>query len=244
MVALPHYPSTLFAEGRLQWELMGTTIGSGQTASGAMPVTRLDGGGRWKATFSEVGLWSADHLRTWRALAAVCDGGAQPVVFQNRESAETAPWPLVGGQIVTSFPVVGHSDGSLFSDGTGYASNVINAKSKNAAALRATSMTVAMNAGGQLRGGEHFSIDHPEMRWRMYRVRSAVDNGDGTFAITFRPPLREAIAAATELEFDHPRCVMRLASPDAMDATLEDVFFGRPSIALIEADPPFPVLSA
>jgi hypothetical protein len=48
--ALRQYPDALLTFVKLSWELMGMTVGSGQTASGVMPVARIDGGGLWKAT--------------------------------------------------------------------------------------------------------------------------------------------------------------------------------------------------
>ena len=90
-------------------------------------------------------------------------------------------------------------------------------------------------------GGEHFSIDHDMLRWRLYRIRTAIDNGDGTWDCTVRPPLRAVAVADTQLQFDKPKCVMRLASPSSMDLTLSMRRHGRPSVDFIEAFPPFPV---
>jgi hypothetical protein len=56
-------------------------------------------------------------------------------------------------------------------------------------------------------GGELFSVEHAAWGWRVYRI-TRID-GD---VITFRPPLREAMAAGAALEFDTPRCQMRLAA--------------------------------
>jgi hypothetical protein len=237
---LCYFPYTLLQESKMQWEIMGNVVGSGQTGSGAMPLSRLDGGGLWKATLTELGLWTADHRRTWRAVSAIADGGAQPLIVTVRENVD-APWPIVSGSEVSSFAPVPHSDGSFFSDGSGYATSAIEAIASGAVDLRSTEMTIEIVAGGELKGGEYFSIDHEDLRWRLYRIRTAVDNGDGTFDVTFRPPLRAVIADAQPLEFDRPKCVMRIATSDSMDATLEDGFFGKPSVSFIEAFPPFPV---
>jgi hypothetical protein len=61
----------------------------------------------------------------------------------------------------------------------------------------------------------------------------------GIPTVTIRPPLREATAAGARVEFDHPKCIMRLAKPDAMDLPLELRFFGRATIPMIEDFPPF-----
>lgn len=57
--------------------------------------------------------------------------------------------------------------------------------------------------------------------------------------VTIRPPLREATLIGTRVEFDYPKCVMRLASPDAMDLGLELRTFGRSTVRFVEDFPPF-----
>lgn len=236
---LRHYPASLLPPGKLMWEISGMTIGSGQTASGVMPVARIDGGGIWKATFTDVGVATADKRRAFRAMSAIADGGSQPFIMPCIETYD-APWPIVNGAPQRALPAVPHSDGTFFSDGTGYDSSMIEIAVTQPAPLRATALTVQVTAGDNLHGGETFAIDHPNNRWRLYRIRTAVQNLDGTWAITIRPPLREAIDAGTPLEFDHPKCVMRLLTPDAMDLTYEPFWFGTAAPALVEAFPPFP----
>ena len=55
-----------------------------------------------------------------------------------------------------------------------------------------------------------------------------------TGAMKFRPPLREAVVAGTELNFDDPVCRMRLASDDAMDLELALRRFGNPTVNFLE----------
>jgi hypothetical protein len=238
MTALPHYPGLLQRERALLFELMGMTVAGGQTGTGLMPLARLDGGGLWKATMNDVAIVTAGHVRVWRALAAICDGGVQPLIVPMCDKRQF-PAPLVNGALRYSNADVPHSDGAPFDDLSEYASDVVNA-TLAAAGLRATAITIDLAAGGALQGGEHFSIDHDGLRWRLYRIRTAVDNGDGTWDCTIRPPLRAPVNAGTALQFDHPKCVMRLASPDAMDLSLDLRKFGRPSVTFIEAFPPFP----
>lgn len=239
-MTLRYFPNdVLLREATLLWEIQGMTVGSTQTASGAMPMSRLDGGGIWKATLGNVGLWNSDKRRAWRSLSAICDGGAQPIVLTVNETLD-GPWPLVGGSPLTDLGSTSHSDGSFFDDGTGYESSVIDISVAGDTALRSTLMTVNLVVGSGLQGGEYFAIDHVDLRWRLYRVATAVDNGDGTWNVGFRPPLRAAVADGTRLEFDNPKCVMRLATPDAMDATFQTPFLSDPSVSFIEAFPPFP----
>lgn len=239
-MTLTYFPRDLLREAQMLWEIQGAVVGSTQTASGVMPLSNLGGGGLWKATLGQIGLWTPDKRRTWRALSAICDNGSQPIVASVRETVDS-PWPVVAGSPLTSLAPVGHSDDALFDDGTGYDSSVIEINVVGAALLRATAMKVNLKAASSLRGGEYFSIDHFNLRWRLYRIKTAVNNNDGTWKINFRPPLRADVADGTELDFDNPKCVMRLASPDSMDVTLTPPFNSDPSVSFIEAFPPFPV---
>jgi hypothetical protein len=57
--------------------------------------------------------------------------------------------------------------------------------------------------------------------------------------VTIRPPLREATAVGTRVEFDYPKCIMRLASPDAMDLSLTRRLYGQATVKFVEDFPPF-----
>lgn len=239
-VALPHFPESLMRESAIMFALAGSSIGSGASASGQEPATSFDGGGRWKATMTDVSLRTADQVRAWRALAAICDGIAQPIIVPMCDKRHF-PAPLVNGVRLISLDDVPHDDNSPFDDDTEYVSDVVNASLTNAGTLRDTAITISMTVGGDLMGGEYFSIDHETLRWRLYELRTVLDNGDGTWDCTIRPPLRGNVDAGTALQFDRPKCVMRLATPDAMDLTLSLRKFGRPTVNFVEAFPPFPL---
>lgn len=243
MPTLPHWPGKLLRPAKADWSIGGQTISGGATLSGVMTSVHTDGGGLWRASLGAINIIEQDQRRTWKALRAICDGGAQPIIVPVYES-EDAPWPVVGGVPLMELPAVPHSDDATHSDGSGYASSCIEAYLAADAALRATSLTIEIVAGSDLQGGELFSIDHPELRWRLYQVRTLLDNGDGTFAVTIRPPLRRVAFAGDPVEFDRPKCVMKLARADGMAAEFESVEIAAPSVDFIEAFPPFPDWSA
>ena len=243
-MALKRFPDILQRENAILWELTGTTISGGQTSSGIMPMTRLDGGGLWKATLSNVALVEIDQVLAWRAIAAHCDGGAQPIILPMCDLRH-APIPLISGQRVFHVDDVPHSDLSPFDDDTPYQHDIqtmISAFADGPLPLRATSIAIHITVGGQVKGGQYFSINHPTVGPRLYRiVEVTFDHGGGFTVCTIRPPLREATAEAqTPLNFNHPACVMRLATTDAMDLTLQMRKYGTPTVNFIEAFPPFP----
>lgn len=88
MVDFPSYPSELFGEEKLSWELTGQIMSGGLTASGMDVRARLDGGGRWRAVITGVGFWTAAQRKTWRALQTIMDGGIQPIITPVRETID------------------------------------------------------------------------------------------------------------------------------------------------------------
>lgn len=228
------FPRILARDQRWKWELTARTISGGRSFAGVMPMLRADGGGLWTATLGDVQVSTAAQVKAWRALAGKLDGGARAFVMEARDE-RFAPWP---GAAVDQLEAT-NSDGSAPSDGTVYVTDLIGAEVAADAALRATSLTLTLTNAAALQGGEHFSIQHYHHSHRLYRIVSVTINDSGDSVVEIRPPLREATTAGTRVEFDYPKCVMRLATPDTMDLDLTRRLFGDATLSLIEDFPPF-----
>lgn len=240
------FPRRLLREKSHSWNLVGAAATPGQTAQSFAPIVRSDGGGYWSCTMSDVSLSGAPGLQgkdrqkistlLWRAVRQICDGGVNPIVVPRNDTL-FRPWPV--GIAQNAFDNVPHDDGVFFSDGAGYYNYVIDIVCASAD-LRATSLVIRINQASQLMGGESFSINHPIMGWRLYEIGTVImDDADpAAGTITFMPPLREAVGDATQMEFDRPRCMMRLANPSSMDLTVAPWTFNTASVQFIEAPPP------
>lgn len=166
----------------------GLTTSGGTSLSGYEDVIRTDGGGFVSAEFTNGETWERDQTLAWRALTDAMDGGAVAVVVH---FCDRLHQPVKDAYTVP---------------GTTYATPGAAASSIDGAALRATSLRLSIVSEYPLQGGEWFTVVHPSWGERAYRVIAIT--GD---TIQFRPPLREAITAGTPLDFDDPRCRMRLA---------------------------------
>jgi hypothetical protein len=215
------------------WQILSSTVSPGQTIHGAAPRIRTDGGGLWRCEYGSINLRSPDHVRAWRALDVLCDGGMSPIIVPMCDKRHF-PAPIVDGKPVYSIEPIPHSDETFFDDGSGYAQNVVDASVMLDAPLRAVSLALSFVVGGPLRGGEFFSIEHPTQGWHLYQVGTVDDQGDDGTVITFRPQLREAVTAGTYLEFDRPRCVMMLADPNVMKLTLSMRRFADADVSFLE----------
>jgi hypothetical protein len=173
---------------------VGNVSDGGTSLSGVSEEIEADGGGFLQADFGDGFTLDKTTGNAWRALSDADAGEAYVVLL----CAERLFQPV--GALAT----VRHSDATPFSDITPYTSSGADYTTTANAPLRAISLQISGAAELPLIGGELFSIEHPTWGWRAYRVRSI--DGD---TISFRPPLREAVIAGTELEFDTPRCQMR-----------------------------------
>jgi hypothetical protein len=237
------FPRRLLREKRHAWNLAGVAATPGANGRSVASYVRSDGGGAWTCSMTDVSLsgngsaLGKDRQKQstllWRAVRQLADGGASELVVP-RNDALFNPWP----DGVSRTPILSrHSDGTTFSDGTSYYQSTIVVLVEDAADLRAVSLDIEVLVGSSLGAGESFSILHPTMGWRLYEIRTVAYSDDTHATITFRPPLREQVYIGTELEFDRPRCTMRLASPNSMDLWVQPWTFNSASVDFVEAFP-------
>lgn len=201
----------------------------------------IAGGSQWVQ--SEAGVWEITYssiptsrlrINAYRMIALLLNGPATPIlvpVFDKKRAPFPFVDPTVGGPRITSYGDIPHSDDSLFSDGSGYYTPVIDATAA-AAAIRSTSLTMTLNYGGMIWGGEFFSIGE-----NLYEIKSVslTDAGPpGVYEIGFMPPLRVAITDGTVLNFDDPVCRCTLASSSGMPLSLSNRIVGLPAVSFIE----------
>lgn len=230
MVAYPEIPRTLFKRcPAAEWNLTANPINPGRTASGSLPVMRIDGGGLWVANFHDLFFRTLDEVRTFKAIRLAANNGVMPIVVPRRDPF--SPFPTS----VHSYDPIPHSDGSFFSDGTGYSQSVISVESVGNAALRATELVLNLINCAALSAGMTFSIRHPTENWRLYEITSTSIGSPPFTTISFFPPLREAVSEGTEIEFDNPRCLMRLANQAAMNFRMSAFPYSPQSAAFVEA---------
>jgi hypothetical protein len=192
---------------------------SGPTLTGVEQVVGSSGG-LWRARLVSIPVVSAEKRKTWRAIEAQSQGRAG--VFLVPVFNIDNPGLVIGG--------ITHSDGSTFSDDTGYSQSEVIADFASAAALRATEITLTV-LGGTIQPGHYFTVGEG----RLHVIGSLVEQDGDDFTVNIWPPLREAAAEAAPAEFCNPTCRMRLASDDGMRAEFE---FGRhtfPTVDFIEA---------
>lgn len=190
-------------QSQAEFDIAPRTLAGPSSVSGFTQVVSSDAG-IWKATLPNIPMRGRDEVLAFRAIAALLEGRLGTIMVPRCRGYGPSP----EGADYSDIP---HSDETLFYDDVGYAGGAISVSVVTAAAARAVSIDVEIVSAGEIEAGQDFSIGE-----RMYRVRSVVYDDDTHATITFRPPLREAVAAGAELNFDAPACRMRLASDDEM----------------------------
>ncbi len=179
------FPANLIPRSE-RWVLRGVTISGGISVGGVAGLDRTDGGGLWVCE-QEFLLTTNPQIKAAAAFDASMDSGSRSVNLPVRVEKTT---PGLGPHV--------------------YAVD-------EAAALRATTIKLK-NYGSltlqALSGGEDFTLVHPTLGPRKYRVASVVSTAGAVHTVTIRPPLREAAAINLNADFDGVSCIMRLANPD------------------------------
>eukprot|EP00913_Durusdinium_trenchii_P008088 g7585.t1 len=111
------------------------------------------------------------------------------------------PFPVINGRRRPIIKGIPHSDGSLFTDGSGYSQATVYGEITEAANVGAGIIRMRIyGAARDLRWSDWFSIYHPTKGWRAYRYWEVIDKTDEAnpvYTLGIAPPLREAIIVGT-----------------------------------------------
>jgi hypothetical protein len=226
------FPTRLFNPVSLQARVVGAALSGAQSLAGETQFADLSGGGRWAVEFGASDLLDPAIVKAWRALTAAADNGVTQILVPLADRLHQPVTPT----LTTPDPF----GLTIYDDGlTPWAPDQVTATVTSAAALGETELRFNFAAPVHLVGGEHFSILHADWGWRLYivtRVKSGgVGSGDAT-VIDFRPPLREAVAPDDLLNFDSPRCLMRIDGD--MSEVVDLQRFGTAAARFVEAGKP------
>lgn len=216
------WPWSVLPPRNLSVDIAPRSLAGPTSVSGKTQVVSSDAG-LWTLALEQVPVVSDDAIKTFRAIATLLEGRLNLIVVPISRFYQPV-YP--NADALGLYDAVPHSDGTTFSDGTGYVGGSIKVTAAHDAAIRATSLGVLVAYGGDIQPGQHFSIDE-----RLYRIRT-FDPVSG--AMTFRPPLREAVTTGTELNFDDPVVRCRLASDAEMNLPLDLGRWSFPDVKFIE----------
>lgn len=219
------WPIHLLTPNAPHWVLAGALTGATPVV-GPPSQMNLTGGPYWTCEHGETTAYDPEMIKVARSLQALADGGSTRFIVT---SCEGGLMPSPAG--ATTVP---HSDGTPFSDGQEYISATFSAVVQAPAALRATTLQIALPVGTAMDVCD-FSIDHPTKGPRRYRAARVLDQVGSIATVTIRPPLREALTGGEEIEFEHPRCVMVLVNAQDFLGALQSGRIAELSARFVEA---------
>ncbi len=203
----------------------------------------MSGGGIVTAVYEDCKIKDPEHYEYVNWLGARLNGGFRfinvPIITD-----WFGPFPKIGRlptPIVSGIP---HSDGSLFSDTSGYSQATVWGEITEAASLNAGIIRLKVyGLSRPLRWSDWFSIYHPVKGWRAYRYwevlnSTAGSDSAGTFTeyqLAIAPPLREAVTVGTRVEFARPMFVAKFKSEFTLPSVVEAFFVTQQAIQFVEA---------
>ena len=209
--------------------MSGAARGGGRTLNGSVRVTNWQAGGLWRGRYVQVGVYEPEDVLLAEAIEAILDCGAEPMAI-----------PLLPlGRAPFSNPTgpTPHSDGSPFSDGGLYGgANIMGVLSTDADCF-ATSLAFTWAGPVHILGGD-FEVMSPDGP-RAHRIKRFLSregtSGAFVYEVEVSPPLRCDLIAGATLDFENPRCMMRLANPEAFAPVLEFGWYGFIDADFVEA---------
>jgi hypothetical protein len=145
----------------------------------------------WLITLGGIPIRNDTHIEAWRVVELALDGRLGTCLVPFYDG-KRAPWPNgMGGATI-----VASADGAM--------------------AVGATSGAIDMTTGAAPKPGMFWSAGE-----RGYQLKTVGAPTGTIYPVTFRPPLREAIADNDPLEFAHPVVRCRLRDDDGMCLDLE-----------------------
>jgi len=184
---------------------------------------------RWRASLS-FRIWGTrldpNRLLYWRTFASRMQGRSGSVLI--------GPWDqLTPGRLAGGLPATApFSDGATFSDGSLFAQDGMAgiALATAAGAINARTITFTYSGVTPPTAGQYFGLGGTSL----YLADTFTNNGDGTFTLGFSPGLRAAVAIGDRIEFERPRCTMRLMADDTARAKLQIGFVADTTLDLVE----------
>ena len=229
---MERYPRYLLAPHDFEADVAATATAMPRPADGRQGrMNDFSGGGYVWARFGRIPLDSPARHREWNRLARQLNDRTRGIIVPILIDG-IGPGGAGGG--TGGIP---HSDGSFFSDGSGYAQADTFAQLVGDHILNAGTLTFSL-AGGTLSGGEWFSIRHPGKSWRAYRIWTidAVDESGAVPVYTagISPTLRAETPDRAELDFAKPRFFAQLPPGTTMAWAKSGPSYGEPTVTFVE----------
>lgn len=229
------------------FDVPGSGLDGGRNGLGESITLELTGGGIVTGAYEQCFVHEREQFEYVNHLGARLNGGHRFINVPIKTDW-SGPFPTFDGIPKPVITGIRHSDGSLFSDGAGYAQGTVLGVLASDAGLNAGRITVdVVGNARRLRWSEWMSICHPTKGWRAFRSWESSEPEDvsvtidGTayagerYTLAISPPLREAAPAGTLVEFATPTCVMKFPQGFTLPYRARGFWRDDPTVQFTEA---------
>jgi hypothetical protein len=185
-------PAHLWNPDPVRAGVQATTISGGTSLVGDETVIQTDGGGRIEITYGEFDLDEELPRRSWGAWQDYLAGGAQ-IVLAPVLKLEHAPVPVGAADR----PFLTNDD--YFPTSAAFQTPYVIAATVGNAALRATTITIAVIEGAALKPDTWLGFTR-----RAHKIRRILSVVGNQYTVEISPPLRHSVAGGTSLNLDWP----------------------------------------
>lgn len=231
---VPTLEANFLAPVSVSVDVLGSSISGGRNGQGESQTIEMSGGGLLTSTYTDCKLTEPEQYEYVNSLGARLNGGFRYInvpIITDWYGPFAGKKPIIGG--------IPHSDGSLFSDTSGYSQASVYGEITAAASLNAGIIKMRVyGLSRPLRWSDWFSIYHETKGWRAYRyweVLDATAEANPVYTLALSPPLREAVTVGTRVEFARPRFVAKFKDGFTLPSIVEAFFVTQQTIQFSEA---------
>lgn len=226
-----YWPRRLLAPRKVTAEPVYATASGGRSLTAVEQIVATDAG-YWSIVLDEIPVAGAVRKKVWRAMSVLLEGRMNTCAVPIYDYE--APWPV--GADYGDYTGIPFSDSALFSDDGGFQQPVITATIQSAVSLGAVTVPITVVSGAALEVPNHFSVAN-----QLYRIKSITSVVGTLTTVKVWPPVRVAMTAGADAEFDDPRQLCRLATDGEMMSGADD-YAGRTlaRVNFVEALPDAP----
>jgi len=189
--------------------------------------------GAWVVNYDSIAVSSPAARKLFKAMALQINGPGTPIVLPIRSSG-LAPWPVVAGQDIKSYGMLPFSDGSRFSDGSGWRQPVIAAMLSGDVGMGDTALTIQVDVGGEVEAGMGFSLPGDRYHEIAAVGSRTVSGSSALYGVSILPELRADYAAGMLCNFERPTLLAELVDTDQMQLKGTYSKFAQPSVQFQE----------
>lgn len=240
----PTLEANFLAPAKTTFDVIGSAIDGGRNGVGQGQSIEMSGGGLVAASYDDCKITDREQYEYINMLGARLNGGFR---FMNVPIITDwfGPFPVAGNLPALRIDGIPHSDGAFFDDGSGYSQATIWGIVTENAALNSGILSIrAYGLARPLRWSDWFSIYHDGGKgWRAYRYWEVLSVSPGSdevgeyqdYVLALAPPLREAVAVGTRVEFARPRFVAKFKADFTLPSVVEAFFVTEQTIQFVEA---------